>query len=109
MGLAALLVADDQVFLSNRDGADRSPTCPPAISGLIEMRGTGIVRCESVSAAPMHYAVLPGSASVEPRLPPDNERCAPFAKAFPCRRCAYWQTRRVPLAILMAKAPDIGR
>ncbi|MHC2299776.1 hypothetical protein ACVJBD_003982 [Rhizobium mongolense] len=107
MGLPASLVADDQVFLSKRDGqmiAER----PSAISGLIELRGTGIVKCESVPLAPMHYAVLPGSPSGENRLPPDND-VAQFAEGFSLPALRLLPNAPVPLAILMAKAPDIGR
>ncbi|WP_086997484.1 HPr kinase/phosphorylase [Rhizobium sullae] len=107
MGLAALLVADDQVFLSKRDG-EIVAECPPAISGLIELRGTGIVKCESAPLAPMHYAVLPGSASGENRLPPDND-IAHFAEDFSLPALRLLANATVPLAILMAKAPDIGR
>ncbi len=107
IGLPASLVADDQVFLSKRDGQIIAE-CPPAISGLIELRGTGIVRCESVSLAPMHYAVLPGSASGENRLPPDDD-VVQLAEGFSLPALRLLANTPIPLAVLMAKAPDIGR
>jgi hypothetical protein len=107
MGLPASLVADDQVFLSKRDGQIIAE-CPPAISGLIELRGTGIVQCDNVSAAPMHYAVLPGGASGETRLPPAND-VAQLAEGFSLPALRLLATTPVPLAVLMAKAQDIGR
>lgn len=107
IGLPASLVADDQVFLSKRDGAIIAE-CPPSIRGLIELRGTGIVQCDSVSTAPMHYAVLPGRASGETRLPPDNE-VAQLAEGFSLPAVRLLASTPVPLAVLMARAPDIGR
>ncbi len=58
LGLSAVLVADDQVFLS-LDGADVVARCPPTIAGLMEVRGTGIISLPYQSQAVLHYAVMP--------------------------------------------------
>ncbi|MGO7668251.1 serine/threonine protein kinase, partial [Rhizobium ruizarguesonis] len=60
------------VFLSEKAGAVIA-ACPPSISGLIELRGTGIVHQDHVPQAVMHYALLPGIASGENRVPPEGE------------------------------------
>lgn len=106
MGLPASLVADDQVFLS-RDDAGVVATRPSSIAGLIELRGTGILSCESVANAVMHFAILPASASGPGRLPPDNERTE-LAPGLSLPVLRLLASAPVPLAILMAKAPEIG-
>jgi hypothetical protein len=106
LGLPSALVADDQVFLSHRDGQIVAE-CPPAIAGLMELRGTGIVRCNHTASAVMHYAVLPGAGSGEDRLPPENE-IATLAEGFSLPALRLLANVACPLAILMAKAPGIG-
>ncbi|MBB4237190.1 HPr kinase/phosphorylase [Rhizobium esperanzae] len=107
LGLFTALVADDQVLLSQETGMVIA-TCPPSIAGLIELRGTGIVQQDHMARAPMHYAVLPGSASGENRLPSEGEvvDLAP-GLSLPALRLLTGVSS--PLAILMAKAPDIGQ
>lgn len=71
-GLNHALVADDQIFISIRDGqiiAER----PQTISGLIELRGSGIITMTSVAATALHYAVTPALSPESPRLPPEDE------------------------------------
>ena len=71
-GLNHALVADDQIFISIRDGqiiAER----PQTISGLIELRGSGIITMTSVAATALHYAVTPALSPESPRLPPEGE------------------------------------
>jgi serine kinase of HPr protein (carbohydrate metabolism regulator) len=71
-GLSHALVADDQIFVSIRDGrviAER----PETISGLIELRGSGIVSVTSVASAILHYAITPVLSLESPRLPPEDE------------------------------------
>ncbi len=82
-------------------------TCPPSIAGLIELRGTGIVRQDHIPQAAMHYAVLPGSASGENRVPPDGEFVS-FATGISLPALRLLTGVPSPLAVLMAKAPDIG-
>lgn len=72
----AVLVADDQVRLSPGDGDEAGrlvATAPPAIAGLIEVRGLGPMPAPSVASAPVALVVdlkpgeeierLPGPAS----------------------------------------------
>ncbi len=107
MGMSATLVADDQVLISEQDGAVIA-TCPAAIAGLIELRGTGIVRLPSTASAAMHYAVLPGNATGDKRLPPEDERMA-IAGGVDLPVIRLLANTPIPLAVLIAKAPDIGR
>ncbi|MDQ0562786.1 serine kinase of HPr protein (carbohydrate metabolism regulator) [Rhizobium mesoamericanum] len=107
VGISAILVADDQVLISKHEGVVVA-TCPASISGLIELRGTGIVRVPYVASAAMHYAVLPGSVSGEKRLPPDGERTT-IINDIDLPVIRLLANTPVPLAALRAKAPDIGR
>ena len=77
------------------------------IAGLIELRGTGIVRQDHVPQAIMHYAVLPGSASGENRVPLEGEIVS-LAPGFSLPALRLLTNIPSPLAVLMAKAPDIG-
>ncbi|MBB3918569.1 HPr kinase/phosphorylase [Rhizobium fabae] len=106
LGLFTALVADDQVLLSKEAGSVIA-ACPPSIAGLIELRGTGIVRQDHIPKATMHYAVLPGSASGENRVPPEGEIVS-LAAGFSLPALRLLTNAPSPLAILMAKAPDIG-
>ncbi|OWV73488.1 serine/threonine protein kinase [Rhizobium sp. R339] len=106
LGLFTALVADDQVLLSEESGSVIA-SCPPTIAGLIELRGTGIVRQDHVPQAIMHYAVLPGSASGENRVPPEGEIVS-LAPGFSLPALRLLTNIPSPLAVLMAKAPDIG-
>ncbi|WP_457581788.1 HPr kinase/phosphorylase [Ensifer canadensis] len=72
MGHFAALVADDRVDLSMEQGRIVA-RCPASIEGLIEIRGAGIARLETVPAAVMDWAILPVNAPFEPRVPPENE------------------------------------
>ncbi|EJT03741.1 HPr kinase [Rhizobium sp. CCGE 510] len=105
LGLFTALVADDQVLLSEEAGTVIA-ACPPSIAGLIELRGTGIVRQDHIPRAPMHYAVLPGSASGEDRVPPEGEIVS-IAGGFSLPALRLLTGVSSPLAILMAKAPEI--
>jgi serine kinase of HPr protein (carbohydrate metabolism regulator) len=68
----SLLIADDQVFIS-RDGDRVVATCPPAIAGMMELRGSGIVAIDNITAAPIDLAVQVVSLADCERLPPENE------------------------------------
>jgi hypothetical protein len=105
-GVFSVLVADDQVLLSKQDGAIIA-TCPPAIAGLIELRGTGIVKHDHVAQAAMHFAVLPASATGENRLPAGGETVV-LAEGFELPLLRLLPNLPLPLAVLMAKAPEIG-
>ncbi|NEJ74322.1 serine/threonine protein kinase [Rhizobium phaseoli] len=106
LGLFTALVADDQVLLFKEAGTVIA-ACPPSIAGLIELRGTGIVQQDHIPRAPMHYAVLPGSASGEDRVPPEGEIVS-LAAGFSLPALRLLTGVSSPLAILMAKAADIG-
>jgi hypothetical protein len=100
LGIASMLVADDQVLISQRNGAVIAE-CPPTIAGLIELRGTGIVRVPHVAEAPMHYAG-------QDRVPPEGER-AVIAGGIDLPAIRLLANAPLPLAALMARVPDIGR
>jgi serine kinase of HPr protein (carbohydrate metabolism regulator) len=89
-------------------GAEVMAVCPPAIAGLIELRGTGIVTLASVGPSVMHYAIVPAQTTGSLRLPPDDEMfvVAPGIELPAIRLLANVP---FPLAVLMAKAADIGR
>jgi HPr kinase/phosphorylase len=67
MALGATLVADDRTILT-RHGDSIVATCPPAIHGMIEARGIGILRATSLDAAPVVAAVDLGQSEPD-RLP----------------------------------------
>ena len=107
IGIDAALVADDQVMISVH-GTEVMATCPPSIGGLIELRGTGIVEVPSVGPSMMQYAIVPAQTTGSLRLPPDDEMfvVAPGIELPAIRLLANVP---FPLAVLMAKAADIGR
>lgn len=72
LGLFHALIADDQIFVSNRNGrvlAER----PDSIAGLLELRHSGLVSMKSIPAALMSYAITPVADRTSERLPPENE------------------------------------
>lgn len=85
-GHFAALVADDRVDLSLEN--DRIVArCPPAIRGLIEIRGAGIGTFDTIAAAVMHRAILPVEAPFDPRLPTEGETLPlPLGRALPIVR-----------------------
>ncbi|MDM9624523.1 serine/threonine protein kinase [Rhizobium sp. S152] len=107
VGLVAMLVADDQVFIS-REGDKVIAECPETIGGMIELRGTGIVSIPHAGRAVMHYAIIPGSASGPERLPVKGERVE-LGNAVELPAIRLLPNTSVPLAVLMARAPEIGR
>lgn len=56
MALGAQLVADDRTQL-RREGEALLATCPPALAGLIEARGIGILQAPAVAEARVTLAV----------------------------------------------------
>ncbi|MFO1141291.1 MAG: serine kinase [Amaricoccus sp.] len=56
IGRGAALVADDRVVLSRR-GAALVASAPPALAGLVEARGVGILRLPSLPETPLALAV----------------------------------------------------
>ena len=72
-GHFAALVSDDQVFLEAVND-DVIGTCPPSISGMIELRGSGIGRVEAIEQAPLHYAIRLIEVHADNRIPEENQR-----------------------------------
>lgn len=68
MALGAELVADDRVILQRSD-AQVMAHCPPALQGMIEARGLGLLRARPLSAAPLALVADLGTAEAD-RLPP---------------------------------------
>jgi len=68
MAHGAALIADDRVILT-RTGGDVVATCPPALSGLIEARGIGILQAVPGGAAPLRLVVDLDQVETT-RLPP---------------------------------------
>lgn len=68
IGLGAGLVADDRTVLARRGGA-LVASCPPRLSGLIEARGLGLLRCPAHPPCPVAL-VADLSLTETERLPP---------------------------------------
>lgn len=68
MAFGARLVSDDRTVLTLCDGRLHA-TCPPAIRGMIEARGLGILNVDVVDGADVVLAVDMGVIEAE-RLPP---------------------------------------
>ncbi|SNX68392.1 Hpr(Ser) kinase/phosphatase [Cereibacter ovatus] len=67
MALGADLVADDRTEIL-REGATLVARCPPALAGLIEARGLGILRAPAIHEARVELAVDLGQRETD-RLP----------------------------------------
>ncbi len=65
------LVADDQVIVSAGDGL--SVSAPARLSGLLEIRGFGLIRLEALASAPLRLVADLDQAESE-RLPPHRVR-----------------------------------
>lgn len=74
----AVLVADDQVFLerAESEAGDRIlvASAPAVLSGLLEVRGVGVVRCEAATSAPVRLVIDLDPDAVVERMP-EHERC----------------------------------
>jgi HPr kinase/phosphorylase len=68
IALGAQLVADDQTRLERIEGG-LVAHCPPALSGVIEARGVGLIRAPSLAWVPVALVVDLGQIEVD-RLPP---------------------------------------
>ena len=103
LGFHAALVADDRVLVS-RKGEEILAECPTSIAGLMEIRGTGIVRMAHAASALLHYAILPADPANAIRLPPHDERIE-VADGMELPAIRMLNTASNPLAIIMAKFP----
>ena len=103
--LAFACIADDQVFVS-RHGEQLVASRPDPIAGLIEVRGSGIAKVESIAAAVLDLAVAVIPHPESERLPPENERFS-IAGIGELPLIRIWQGTRDPLAVLAAFAVDL--
>ncbi|MBX9456967.1 MAG: hypothetical protein KL863_13565 [Rhizobium sp.] len=71
-GQFAALVSDDQVFVEAVNGEVRA-SAPATISGMIELRGSGIGRVRSIPEARLHHAVRLVEVHAENRIPEGNQ------------------------------------
>lgn len=83
LALGAELVADDRVDL-RCEGAGVALSAPPALAGLLEARGAGILRLASRSQAPLALVVDLDEAEAE-RLPPRRD-CLVLGERVPLIR-----------------------
>lgn len=72
-GHSAALLSDDQVFLEAVNGKVMG-YCPPSIAGMIELRGSGIGRLDSVPEARIDYAIRLIEVHADNRIPEENQR-----------------------------------
>lgn len=103
-GLFAALVADDQVYVSAH-GKAIVAEAPEPTAGLIELRGSGIVRVRHLPRAVMHLAVLVGEAK-RPRLPEAEEK-ASIGRAGSLPAVRVCQGDRLGLDMLAALRPQL--
>ena len=68
MALGAKLVSDDRTMVTNKAGK-LIARCPPAIRGLIEARGLGLIRAQTIASAQIALVVDLGQTETH-RLPP---------------------------------------
>ena len=69
VALGAQLVSDDRTRVTAKDGVLEA-SCPnPALQGLVEARGLGVLRAPTVDAVPLALAIDLGQPETE-RLPP---------------------------------------
>jgi len=68
MGMGATLVADDRVIVTNVDGV-LNAYCPPAIHGMIEARGVGLLAAKT-QASTLITCVVDLDQNEPDRLPP---------------------------------------
>ena len=68
IALGAKLVSDDRTMLTHKAGK-LIARCPPAIRGLIEARGLGLIRAQTIASAQIALVVDLGQTETH-RLPP---------------------------------------
>lgn len=77
-GHFAMVLSDDQVFLDVVNGRIIA-TAPPTIKGLIELRGSGIGRIDTIESSVLHLALSVVEADASTRIPEENQHWAPIA------------------------------
>jgi serine kinase of HPr protein (carbohydrate metabolism regulator) len=102
-GAFAALVADDQVLISCC-GDHLIASRPEAIANLIELRGSGIARVESVASIVLDLAIAIVSLPEAERLPPENEGYS-IAGMGELPLLRLWNHSPDPLASLAAFMP----
>ena len=70
MALGATLIADDRTQLINKSGI-LIAKCPPLLRGLIEARGLGLIRAQTLASAKIALVVDLGQTESD-RLPPNR-------------------------------------
>jgi serine kinase of HPr protein (carbohydrate metabolism regulator) len=75
-GHFATLVSDDQIFLERISGRVIA-RAPASITGLIELRGSGIGRIDPMTEAVMHMAVSVVDSDTTTRIPEENQLWCP--------------------------------
>jgi serine kinase of HPr protein (carbohydrate metabolism regulator) len=107
LAAGATLVADDRVALE-REGGTIVASAPPALFGLIEIRGLGILRIEADRAAPLALvADLAAPERIE-RMP-ETRSCALLGIDLPWFALAPFEISAVAklrLALRAALEPD---
>lgn len=105
-GLNAALVSDDQILVTAVNGS-LVARAPSSIAGLAELRGSAIVRVETMEACRLRYAI-------SPVRPPFHERIAPEVETAEILPGHFLPLIRLPLhdgcdafAALAARAPEI--
>lgn len=105
-GLFARLVADDQVSLTVASG--RVLMRPPAsIAGLMEVRGSGVLRVPFLPQAVLHLVLAPAEPTGADRVPAEAETIELVAgRPLPLRRMLY-RGEVDPLAALALLQPRL--
>ena len=75
-GHFATVVSDDQIFLDVLNGRVVA-RAPDTIRGLIELRGSGVAKIDSIDQAVMHLALSLVTADAETRIPEENQSWNP--------------------------------
>ena len=96
---AAELVSDDQVLIE-RDGQQLFVRAPPAIRGLLEVRGLGIVRVPAIDAGQLSLVVDLVAADKVERLP-ESRRVVVVGAPVPCLELTAFEIS-APLKLLLA-------
>jgi serine kinase of HPr protein (carbohydrate metabolism regulator) len=76
-GQFATVLSDDQVFLDVVNGRIVA-TAPPTIKGLIELRGSGIGRVDTIESSVLHLALSVFEVDASTRIPEENQHWAPI-------------------------------